>query len=247
MGDQNPWLVENIEAFSFYCCPECDFKSKDGDYFERHAMESHNESKIFFIISKYENNTNKDPLEVLTDSLYHDKNEEDMNKFSASVIRVKEESISESEGDFFAKVSEHIHKPQKLNSGPDLETFNDDESADFFERNINTADDQDTEYNNDIQLESEGNKEEAKNFDESTYGITEEKNNIIEGEKKRKRDLDCEREKRKQNLQLKPYTCDQCEVDYFATLFFLISRISVYMCRKSFRQHDFNCRIVCNH
>ena len=52
MGDQNPWVVENIEAFSFYCCPECDFKSKDEDYFKRHAMESHNKSKIFLTMSK---------------------------------------------------------------------------------------------------------------------------------------------------------------------------------------------------
>ena len=44
MGDQNPWEVKNIEAFSFYCCPECDFKSKDGDHFKRHAIESHNKS-----------------------------------------------------------------------------------------------------------------------------------------------------------------------------------------------------------
>ena len=103
MSDQNPWLVENIEAFSFYCCPECDFKSKDGDHFERHALESHNKSKIFFIMSMYKNNTNKDPLEALTDSVYHDENEEDIEKFIASVTRVKEEPISESEGFFFGK------------------------------------------------------------------------------------------------------------------------------------------------
>ena len=47
MGAQNPWTVENIEAFSFYCCLECDFKSKKGDYFKKHAMESHNKSKVF--------------------------------------------------------------------------------------------------------------------------------------------------------------------------------------------------------
>ena len=54
MGDQNPWQVKNIEAFSFYCCPECDFKSKDGDHFKRHAIESHNKSKVFFIVLKPE-------------------------------------------------------------------------------------------------------------------------------------------------------------------------------------------------
>ena len=70
MGDQNPWVVESIEEFNFYCCPECDFKSKDEDYFKRHAMESHNKSKIFFTMSKSKNNTNADSMEVVTESEY---------------------------------------------------------------------------------------------------------------------------------------------------------------------------------
>ena len=68
MGNQNPWAVENIEAFSFYCCPECDFLSKDGNHFKRHAIESHKKSKVFFIVSKPENTAHKDPLEVETES-----------------------------------------------------------------------------------------------------------------------------------------------------------------------------------
>ena len=26
---KNPWLVENIDDFNFWCCPECAYKSKD--------------------------------------------------------------------------------------------------------------------------------------------------------------------------------------------------------------------------
>ena len=70
MGHKNPWVVETIEEFSFYCCPECDFKSKKGDYFRRHAIESHNKSKVFFIMSKSENAFNKDPFEFETGSDY---------------------------------------------------------------------------------------------------------------------------------------------------------------------------------
>ena len=66
MDNPNPWVVENIEAFSFYCCPECDFQSKDKDHFKRHAMESHKKSKVFFLKTKAENNTNNDPMEVET-------------------------------------------------------------------------------------------------------------------------------------------------------------------------------------
>ena len=78
MNDPNPWVVENIEVFSFYCCPECDFKSKHGDAFKRHALESHNKSKSFFTVSsnnKFKNNTNNECMEVETE--YQDKNQID--------------------------------------------------------------------------------------------------------------------------------------------------------------------------
>ena len=76
MGDQNPWIVENIEAFHFYCCPECDFQSKNGDYFKRHAMESHKKSKVFFLMSKSKNKTNNDFMEFDTESEYQYENED---------------------------------------------------------------------------------------------------------------------------------------------------------------------------
>ena len=117
MVDQNPWAVENIKAFSFYCCPECDFKSKDGNYFKRHAVESHNRSKVFFIISNPEKNLNEDHLKVEEDSDYHDENQEGIEDFIVSE-----------------------HNAQKLVSAPDLETLYDSESADYFEDNLKTFD-----------------------------------------------------------------------------------------------------------
>ena len=87
MGDQNPWEVKNIEAFSFYCCPECDFKSKDRDRFKRHAIESHTKSKAFFIVLKLEDSKNKHLLEVETEPKYEDENgkREKKNAFLAGI------------------------------------------------------------------------------------------------------------------------------------------------------------------
>ena len=31
----NPWLVESIEAFNFYCCPECNFRSNEANSFQK--------------------------------------------------------------------------------------------------------------------------------------------------------------------------------------------------------------------
>ena len=44
----NPWLVDNIEAFSFYCCPECVFRSKEESFFQAHALQNHLEATSFF-------------------------------------------------------------------------------------------------------------------------------------------------------------------------------------------------------
>ena len=45
----NPWLVESIEAFSFYCCPECVFRSKEANFFQVHALQNHVQSEEFFL------------------------------------------------------------------------------------------------------------------------------------------------------------------------------------------------------
>ena len=42
----NPWQVSNIEDFLFYCCPECDLKTKDSKNFVIHAQHSHSKSKV---------------------------------------------------------------------------------------------------------------------------------------------------------------------------------------------------------
>ena len=44
----NPWLVENIQEFSFLNCPECAFKVKEEDTFQDHAVRNHSQSSALF-------------------------------------------------------------------------------------------------------------------------------------------------------------------------------------------------------
>ena len=44
----NPWLVENIQEFSFLNCPECAFKVKEEDKFQEHAVRNHSQSSALF-------------------------------------------------------------------------------------------------------------------------------------------------------------------------------------------------------
>ena len=41
-------MVESIEAFSFYCCPECTFRSKEENFFEAYSLQNHDSSRYFF-------------------------------------------------------------------------------------------------------------------------------------------------------------------------------------------------------
>ena len=115
MEDQNPWAEETIEAFSFYCCPECDFKSKEGDSFKRHALECHNKAKPFFLMLNDQNskkNAKNECMEVETESEFQDENEDGIEDFFESETRVKEESMSESDEEEFVRLDKH--EAQKL-------------------------------------------------------------------------------------------------------------------------------------
>ena len=46
--DFNPWHVESIEAFNFYCCPECVYRVQEEFAFQAHAVQNHAQSKTFF-------------------------------------------------------------------------------------------------------------------------------------------------------------------------------------------------------
>ena len=48
MASFHPWMVESLEDFSFYCCPECTFRSKEENFFEAHALQNHDSSRYFF-------------------------------------------------------------------------------------------------------------------------------------------------------------------------------------------------------
>ena len=45
----NPWDVENIKEFLYYCCPECDekFLQKKLENFVHHAMTQHSNVRYF--------------------------------------------------------------------------------------------------------------------------------------------------------------------------------------------------------
>ena len=84
--DPNPWLVDNVSVFNFYCCPECDFKGKTVPVFKDHATEKHPRAKDLFdkklVVMKVEPDVRQIKQEIVqdlddSDEFYEDDNDND--------------------------------------------------------------------------------------------------------------------------------------------------------------------------
>ena len=61
---ENPWSVSEISAFSYFCCPECDYKSQSENTFVEHAAQNHPDAKDFCQLQiKFEDDL-KENLEI---------------------------------------------------------------------------------------------------------------------------------------------------------------------------------------
>ena len=64
----NPWLVDDIEDFWFLNCPECAFKTKEQNDFQKHAVGNHTLSLALFSCDSSESHeaaaTNKEEIET---------------------------------------------------------------------------------------------------------------------------------------------------------------------------------------
>ena len=44
---QCPWIVESLEDFLHYCCPECNDRNQSRDSFIQHALSNHPNAKNY--------------------------------------------------------------------------------------------------------------------------------------------------------------------------------------------------------
>ena len=56
---KNPWDVPSLDEDLFYCCPECELKTKESEIFYNHAVIVHELAKETLEASKTSNNERK--------------------------------------------------------------------------------------------------------------------------------------------------------------------------------------------
>ena len=88
----NPWVVDNIQAFYFLKCPECNFIDKEENSFQDHAFENHPLSSAFYgesdkMIEKIgifddcnEANETEDPLNTVKEEVLETRNDHEMDE-----------------------------------------------------------------------------------------------------------------------------------------------------------------------
>ena len=70
----NPWLVENVEVFRLYCCPECSEKYPDCQDFEHHALNQHPKSKFLFNVKLKQDSEDFPSSDSIQDSASEEEN-----------------------------------------------------------------------------------------------------------------------------------------------------------------------------
>ena len=81
--EDNPWLVDNLEEFLYFCCPECDERKQSKDLFLQHALNQHVKAQECLLKFRVKVEISEDILnndtkidENFDDNSYHFNNEE---------------------------------------------------------------------------------------------------------------------------------------------------------------------------
>ena len=92
MNGENPWEVNNVTAFSYFCCPECEFKTKAVPSFLSHANENHPRAKNFYLTQLEEEVSD---TKVTSTPVESEKNVKNLKRKRKQIIETREELESE--------------------------------------------------------------------------------------------------------------------------------------------------------
>ena len=115
----NPWNSSSLDDFLYYCCPECDNKTKTKGDFLQHAKTTHSRSQN--IIHSYEANQSQELIKAVTEF----KNEEcptvnsNESHIFAEAIDIEETKPEPTDFGFVTKVNYEIIKVESVESNID--------------------------------------------------------------------------------------------------------------------------------
>ena len=108
-SSENPWDVTTITDFLYYCCPECDTKTKTSEIFIDHAVNAHNMAKESLI--QLIEDCIPEPLgETFNDVEDHDETFEPIEELVEPVLDITDQESIKQEEESHRKRSEYSLK-----------------------------------------------------------------------------------------------------------------------------------------
>ena len=161
--EQNPWAVKNIDEFLYYCCPECNTKNQSQEFFLKHALDQHPNSKEYIINLDFKHEENN------SDRLF--KASENVK----SEIKIEESEIFEETDDIWDD-----HELSNVDD-PDydyIQGISNNDDSDYEVKNENNANSDRQQKSNLVRKKKnirknkdiEENKEETMNIDDPNLG-----------------------------------------------------------------------------
>ena len=130
----NPWDVQSLDDFLFYCCPECESKEADKSEFLKHALISHPRSKhlVNLLIVGGGSSTKKEAVKIpitkqVTPQLNTDRTVTPEVEQAVSVQSTEGESVEEESVQVKDEVSEDFSDIEDINDcNDDMEVYEND-------------------------------------------------------------------------------------------------------------------------
>ena len=98
----NPWEVPSLDEFLFYCCPECDLRTKTSDELYNHAVQCHRHARV--LVCAFSELYVKQEVVEETDEVHQEKTEEAYYQY--------EDSYQEFDESFPEYEEKYIPRPQ---------------------------------------------------------------------------------------------------------------------------------------
>ena len=122
----NPWVVDNIQAFYFLKCPECNFINKEESTFQDHAVENHPLSSAFYgesdkTIVKIgifddcnEENDSNDAFNTVKEELLETRNDHEMDEQIFAIENEVKQLPSETANDICPEDVAEVQEPATM-------------------------------------------------------------------------------------------------------------------------------------
>ena len=89
-NSQCPWIVESLEDFLYYCCPECSGRNQSRDDFLQHALKEHPNAKNYLVPIYVKNEFDEEYADIDIKNRYKQYYEELLEKSSKTTLSTKE-------------------------------------------------------------------------------------------------------------------------------------------------------------